>query len=244
MRSLESFRLDQRDPSRLKATEDRRARIAEQDITEAIDAAVKRVSEGGITNPVAIQAIVEEELGRYSSAATSKGVEWSNDTLQRSVLRAEQLLKASGVKVIGMRLGPRPIAPDLKNALTINVRNQIESLTASTKAKVTSALIEGVNAGEGMRVIAKRVSEATGMERSRAVLIARTETMRAHNQVNEDLFKKNGIATVEWLAAMDERTCDVCGAHHGKKYPISDHPEIPAHPNCRCILLPVIEEVA
>lgn len=244
MRCLESKRLDQRDPSRLKATEDRRARIAERDITEAIDAAVKRVTEAGITDPVAIQAIVKEELDRYGSVATSKGVEWSNDTLQRSVIRAEVLLKASGLKVVSMGLGPRPITPELRSALTINVRNQIESLTASTKAKVTSALIEGVNAGEGMRVIAKRVSEATGMERNRAVLIARTETMRAHNQVNEDQFKKYGVASVEWLAALDERMCDICGAHHGKKYPISDHPEIPAHPNCRCILLPVIEEAA
>lgn len=242
MRCLESKRLDQRDPSRLKATEDRRARIAEQDITEAIDAAVKRVTEGGITDPVAIQAIVEEELGRYSSTATSKGVEWSDDTLQRSVLRAEQLLQASGIKIEAM-LGPRPISPQLRDALTLNVQNQIESLTASTKAKVTIALIEGVNAGEGAKVMAKRVSEATGMERSRAALIARTETMRAHNQVNEDQFKKYGIAQVEWLAALDERMCDVCGAHHGKQYPINDHPEIPAHPNCRCILIPVIPEV-
>ncbi len=242
MRCLESKRLDQRDPSRLKATEDRRARIAEQDITEAIDAAVKRVTEGGITDPVAIQAIVEEELGRYSSTATSKGVEWSDDTLQRSVLRAEQLLQASGIKIEAM-LGPRPISPQLRDALTLNVQNQIESLTASTKAKVTIALIEGVNAGEGGKAMAKRVSEATGMERSRAALIARTETMRAHNQVNQEQFKKYGIAEVEWLAALDERTCDVCGAHHGKKYPINDHPEIPAHPNCRCILIPVVPEV-
>ena len=48
---------------------------------------------------------------------------------------------------------------------------------------------------------------------------------------------------MEWLAALDERMCDVCEAHHGKQYPINDHPEIPAHPNCRCILIPVIPEV-
>jgi len=235
-------RIDPSDPSRLRATEERRARIAERDIKAAIDAAVKRVVDGNVTDPKAIHAIVQEELGRYGVQATERHTAWTADTAQRSAIRAEQLMRASGIS-IEAAFGPRPIPPQLRDALTLNVQNQIESLTASAKAKVTSALIEGVNAGEGMRAIAKRVSEATGMERSRAALIARTETMRAHNQVNEEQFKKHNIASVEWLAALDERTCDVCGAHHGKQYPINDHPEIPAHPNCRCILIPVVPEV-
>jgi len=236
-------RVDPRDPSRLRATEERRARIAERDIKEAVDAAVKRVVEGNITDPRTIQAIVQEELGRYETTASERYRSWTSDTVQRSVLRAEQLLRASGVR-IDAAFGPRPISPQLRDALTLNVQNQIESLTASTKAKVTSALIESMSAGDGAKAAAKRVSEATGMERSRAALIARTETMRAYNQVNEDQFRKHDIASVEWLAAIDERTCDVCGAHHGQRYPIDKHPEVPAHPNCRCILVPVIEGVA
>ena len=38
-------------------------------------------------------------------------------------------------------------------------------------------------------------------------LIARTETMRAYNEVSQDQFERYGIEKVEWLAAMDERTC-------------------------------------
>ena len=239
--STPAARIDQRDPSRLRATEERRARIAERDLKAAVDSAVKKVVEGNVTDPKIIHAIVQQELARYGVQATAQSTAWTADTVQRSVLRAEQLLQASGIKIEAM-LGPRPISPQLRDALTLNVQNQIESLTASTKAKVTIALIEGVNAGEGAKVMAKRVSDATSMERSRAALIARTETMRAHNQVNEDQFKKYGVAEVEWLAALDERTCDVCGAHHGKRYPTNDHPEIPAHPNCRCILIPVVPE--
>lgn len=239
--SAPADRIDARDPSRLRATEERRARIAERDIKAAIESAVKKVIEGNVTDPKIIHAIVQQEMSRYGVQATERSTAWTADTVQRSVLRAEQLMRASGIK-IEATLGPRPISPQLRDALTINVQNQIESLTASAKAKVTIALIEGVNAGEGVKVMAKRVSDATGMERNRAALIARTETMRAHNQVNEDQFKKYGVAEVEWLAALDERTCDVCGAQHGKRYPTNDHPEIPAHPNCRCILIPVVPE--
>ncbi len=240
MRELAS-RLDPNDPARLKAIEDRRAREAERDLVKALDAIAKRVNDGGITDPKAIQAVVVEELSRYEALATKKNVTWITETIQRSALRAEQLLKASGVKVQPV-LGPRGITPELRDALTLNVAKQIESLSSAAKAKVTAALISGVNAGEGPKIIAKRIEDETAMERNRAVLIARTETNRANNQTAEDQYRKYGVQKVKWLATPDERECDVCGAHDGEVYEISDHPEIPAHPNCRCVLLPVVEE--
>lgn len=243
MRAL-AARVDQRDPSRLKATEKRRASEAVKDLNTALQSVVERVAYGNITDPKQLQEVVDEELERYESLASNKHDAWLMDTVRRSILFSEQLLKTAGVKAVAAGLGPRGIPQKLSDALVINVHNQIGSLTASVKAKVSAALIEGVEAGEGARPLAKRVSEATGMERSRAELIARTETMRAYNEVSQDQFERYGVEKVEWLAAMDERTCPVCGKHHGREFPINDHPEIPAHPNCRCILLPVIEEAA
>jgi len=58
-----------------------------------------------------------------------------------------------------------------------------------------------------------------------------------------DNYKKHGVAEVEWLAALDERTCDECDDLNGKKFPIDEVPNCPLHPTCRCVLLPVIAEV-
>lgn len=235
-------RINENDPSRLRATEDRRARMSDRAISAAIQSAVNRVQDGNITDPKVIASIVSEELDKYKRTTVSEYATWTNDTVQRSILRAEQLLKAEGVK-IDATLGPRPITPQLRDSLIVNVESQIDSLTADTKARVTNALIESVNNGEGARDSARRISDATMMPRNRAMLIARTETMRAYNKVNQDQFKKYGVAKVQWLAAKDERVCDVCGAYDGQQYPVDDHPDIPAHPQCRCILTPVVPEI-
>ena len=62
--------------------------------------------------------------------------------------------------------------------------------------------------------------------------------------LNESAFKayKNGgCEEVEIYAAKDERTCEICGARHKKKYKIDKRPILPFHPNCRCTYLPVTD---
>mgnify|MGYP003295850755 CR=1 FL=1 len=40
----------------------------------------------------------------------------------------------------------------------------------------------------------------------------------------------------------DERTCDVCGKLEGKRFPINGKMPVPAHPRCRCCIIPVVDE--
>ena len=239
MRSL-AERINRKDPSRLRATENARAKIAQDDLKAAIARIIKRVSEGNITSPVTIQHIVTEELGKYESLASQKNVAWITDTIGRSAIRADQILRASGL-MMSYYLGPIPISTEIKNTLIINVKNQIESLSSATKSKVTAALIEGVNRGDGPRVIAKDISERTAMERNRAVLIARDQTLKANRAASLDSYKKHAIQEVTWLTADDERVCDICGPRDGKVYPIDEIPE--SHIQCRCIQTPVIPEI-
>ena len=72
--------------------------------------------------------------------------------------------------------------------------------------------------------------------------LIRTETSKFYNTAAVDSYKAAGITEVEWFAADDERTCDECGPLHGEIYNINTPPSIPAHPNCRCTLLPVIKD--
>ena len=61
--------------------------------------------------------------------------------------------------------------------------------------------------------------------------------------LNESAFKAykdGGCEEVEIYAAKDERTCEICGTRHQKKYKIDKRPILPFHPNCRCTYLPVI----
>lgn len=66
-----------------------------------------------------------------------------------------------------------------------------------------------------------------------------TETRNEFYKKNEDII--NGY---KWCSALDRRTCLVCGSLDGKVYRnLSDIPKMmPLHFNCRCVLLPVIDE--
>ena len=72
--------------------------------------------------------------------------------------------------------------------------------------------------------------------------LVRTETMHYLNESAFKAYKDGGCEEVEIYAAKDERTCEICGARHGKRYKIDKRPILPFHPNCRCTYLPVINE--
>lgn len=118
----------------------------------------------------------------------------------------------------------------------------LKGITDDMSKRIKSELSDGILKGEGMPKLAKRVSEATGMSRKRATVMARTETMYAFNTASKNEYKRYGIEKVEWVAALDERMCPRCGSYHGKIYAIDEAPDAPAHPNCRCVKIPYVEE--
>jgi len=83
---------------------------------------------------------------------------------------------------------------------------------------------------EAFRTAGKTVFKTA---QQRATLIARTETLRAHNEGRMVFYREVGVSHVEWLTAHDERTCPVCAPLDGKVFPIGESPNMP-HPACRC----------
>lgn len=77
----------------------------------------------------------------------------------------------------------------------------------------------------------------------RIEMIARTEVIRAHNQGRIKFYQQVGVEKLEWMTMEDERTCPVCSALDGKYFDIDHYPSQPAHPNCRCCVLPIIAKV-
>lgn len=76
----------------------------------------------------------------------------------------------------------------------------------------------------------------------RAFLIANTEASRAMSEAAVDTYAANGIAKWEWLAEDDDRTCDECEGNNQQEFEVGgDDPRPPAHPRCRCVVLPVVD---
>lgn len=79
----------------------------------------------------------------------------------------------------------------------------------------------------------------TGLDISHRLI--RTETMHYLNESAKRAYKDGGCKEVQLWAAVDERTCPVCGVKHGNKYSLKDAPILPLHANCRCTYIPVID---
>ena len=121
-----------------------------------------------------------------------------------------------------------------------------EEVNSTTKKKLRKALGEGVSAGEGIPQLSDRVEDVfKDRTKYEAERIARTEVSSVSNSAEVEAYKQSGvIEKKEWLAEPD--ACPICAALSGEIVKVnktfSDGLSAPpAHPNCRCAILPVIE---
>ena len=123
-------------------------------------------------------------------------------------------------------------------------------LAAGIKRTITQGVLTGKSIPEVAREIGKVVKNKDAFKKAgktvfrsaqhRATLIARTETLRAHNEGRKVFYREVGIRKVKWLTAQDERTCPECAPLDGRVFRIDDAPGPPKHPACRCSLVSVI----
>lgn len=75
----------------------------------------------------------------------------------------------------------------------------------------------------------------------KAETIVRTEMAHIQTEAAKHRYQDSGIREVEVWADYDERRCDICGKLHKTKHNINGVMPIPAHPNCRCCIIPVVD---
>lgn len=117
--------------------------------------------------------------------------------------------------------------------------DEVGNETASLLAR---QLIEGYAAGEDIQQIARRIESVfEHCDKTRALTIARTETIMAANEGALHGYEEAGVEKMEFYAALDERACEDCLGLHSEIFDKGNaHGVIPLHPNCRCRWLPVI----
>lgn len=175
----------------------------------------------------------------YIRSAYRKGVEHADQALQR-----EGIVSSSEVAGDAFN-APRHV--DAAGLAYTRAYRELEGVTAKMGQEISRELAEGLTNGDNPREIARRLNDrvdAVGIHRGR--LIARTETVRAHNEgaLNryEDFKERlDGVTTkVEHVTAGDNRVCPICATLAGRVLKIEDaRGRIPVHPSCRCTFIPV-----
>lgn len=158
-----------------------------------------------------------------------------------------------------------PFNDTTRAAVKRSVQLMSESYTQTTLEALETKIGEGLNAGESLADITKRVEEIyEWSDEKRAATVAKTESFRTANGALKEAWQQSGVVkTVKWWTA--NNPCPFCQKMNGTVIPIDDVffkagesltatddnggertmtmnygdvPFPPIHPNCMCYLRP------
>lgn len=165
-----------------------------------------------------------------------------NVRISANLVEAQRLAQTyahdRAAEMVGMRYGTDGTLrtnPDAKWAISDTTRETL-------KADIEQAF----SAETKIEDLATVIRDSNAFSDARADMIARTEVAIAQNRGTYDAWKTtDAVKTVRWVMSADHDESDECdlnigvGAHEfGKEFPTGDLMP-PAHPNCRCLLVPV-----
>lgn len=201
---------------------------------------------------------------------------WTNryiaDSYKRGIIRARYELNKAGITVPTIdesggidAVFNTPFHLERVGILYIRVYSELTGITAAMETTISQILAQGMIDGDGPALIARKLVAAidgTGAgtlgitdrlgrfipAQRRAMLLARTEIIRAHHLAMVQEYRNWGLEGVsvlaEWATALDDRVCPKCAALEGKIFTLDEvEPLIPLHPQCRCVILPYIEDL-
>lgn len=119
--------------------------------------------------------------------------------------------------------------------------DRIWTNTGELQQALNDHLINCVLTGKKTTELKQILQKDFEVSYSRADSLVRTEMAHIQTQAAQQRYKDSGIQEVEVWADEDERRCEVCGSLHQKRYPINGVMPVPAHPRCRCCVIPVVD---
>ena len=158
---------------------------------------------------------------------------------------------------------------DIYNSITIEGKESFNTIDAAAAKQIvnqvwvadgknfsqriwdnTNKLIETLNdnlihcviTGKKTTELKKLLQDRFGVSYNSADTIVRTELAHIQNTAAQKRYEDYGIKEMMVWADEDERRCEKCGKLHEKKYNINEQVPIPAHPRCRCSIIPVVED--
>jgi len=194
------------------------------------------------TGILTVDGIGEPWTNKYVGAAYKKGV----DRAYTDVSKVKGFKDLSRDQFTQIAFGQ----PELQSKIELiytRTYNELKGVTDAMSQQMSRALANGLVAGQGPKVIARELQKVNEkITKTRALVIARTETIHAHAEGQLDSFEWLGVEKVdimaEVLTAGDERVCTICldAASEGPMLIEEARGIIPLHPNCRCAWKPVI----
>lgn len=123
-----------------------------------------------------------------------------------------------------------------------NFSERLWKNTQVLASNLNEIISNGIIQGKTVTEMAIQLTNAMNTGFNISHRLVRTETMHYLNESAKRAYKNGGCEEVQLWAAVDERMCPTCGIKHGNIYRIKDCPTLPLHSNCRCTILPVVDD--
>lgn len=138
---------------------------------------------------------------------------------------------------------------DPTSQIEANVRKFSKSMVTTAEGKMIDIITAGVKNGNGAQKISQSIrKEMPSFTKTQSDRIARTELLRASNLASQQAWEESGVVSgKEWDARFDAD--EICKQYDGEIVQINKNfyqeekfanGNPPIHPNCRCVLLPVL----
>ena len=127
------------------------------------------------------------------------------------------------------------------------VGSEFSSRIWADKDKLTRELMQtlsrGFVRGDSLDRMTKEFAQRMGVSESRAATLIHTESAHMAAEAAEQGYRETGVQSYRFEAALDLKTCAVCGALDQREFPLAEHETginyPPLHPRCRCTTVPV-----
>jgi SPP1 gp7 family putative phage head morphogenesis protein len=100
--------------------------------------------------------------------------------------------------------------------------------------------------GKGVKETSKALNKRLNADYKNCVRLIHTEHSYFMGEATAKAYDELEVETYQYSSALDERTCESCGALDGEKFKLSERKvgvnASPIHPMCRCVELPYIED--
>jgi SPP1 gp7 family putative phage head morphogenesis protein len=172
------------------------------------------------------------------------GLDFTPLLTDQAVLAGQEAYKLIGVDDIYL--------PDkLRGKIERNVAKFTQSMLDTDRDTLVNIISNGLKDGKSVPEIRSAIETSfDSISKNQAQRITRTEVLRVSNQASLDAYEQSGVVEgKQWLTA---GAVDECEQYDGqivtlsKNFYSSDSEfqdgDPPLHPNCRCVILPVLSE--
>ena len=107
--------------------------------------------------------------------------------------------------------------------------------------KIKQGIVDAMNGDTTIDKLGKNIRTTFNVGAYESQRLVRTENARVQSAAIDDIGKSAGCNQQMYCATLEGNTCEECAEYDGKYFDIDDDskPDIPLHPNCRCLYINV-----